>query len=133
MGDRHNIARANEILRSHGIKMIVGGCGCCGSPQVEFEYGDLKFEAENCLIDTTDMETPKEAERIEAEAIEAAKREARNRDALSADMSAYRKELQDRAERAVADGFNPEDIERATRRDEDAAYERLWAGKPVRG
>ena len=27
-----------EILRKHDIRMYVGGCGCCGSPWVKFEY-----------------------------------------------------------------------------------------------
>jgi Fe-S oxidoreductase len=27
-----------EILKNHGIKIDIGGCGCCGSPWVTFEY-----------------------------------------------------------------------------------------------
>jgi len=27
-----------EILKEHGIKIEIGGCGCCGSPWVSFEY-----------------------------------------------------------------------------------------------
>ena len=27
-----------DVLRKHGIKMSVAGCGCCGSPYVSFEY-----------------------------------------------------------------------------------------------
>ena len=27
-----------KILSEHGIKMSIGGCGCCGSPWVSFEY-----------------------------------------------------------------------------------------------
>lgn len=30
--------RMIEILRTHGIMMSVGGCGCCGSPWVRFQY-----------------------------------------------------------------------------------------------
>ena len=26
------------ILEEHGIRMSVSGCGCCGSPDVRFEY-----------------------------------------------------------------------------------------------
>jgi hypothetical protein len=32
------IARVHDILTQHGIEMVVGGCGCCGSPWVEFTY-----------------------------------------------------------------------------------------------
>lgn len=31
-------ARVIEILKSHGIEMEIGGCGCCGSPWVTFSY-----------------------------------------------------------------------------------------------
>ena len=30
--------KVKEILLSHGIKMTIGGCGCCGSPWVSFVY-----------------------------------------------------------------------------------------------
>lgn len=33
-----SVAKMVEILRSKGIRMVVEGCGCCGSPDVEFEY-----------------------------------------------------------------------------------------------
>lgn len=46
--------RMIEILKSHGIEMKVGGCGCCGSPWVTFKYNgetivdgdDVKFDTE---------------------------------------------------------------------------------------
>ena len=30
--------KIEEILKEHGIKMSIGGCGCCSSPWVSFEY-----------------------------------------------------------------------------------------------
>jgi len=38
-----------KILLSHGIKMKIEGCGCCGSPGVSFEYNGEK------IIDNMDM------------------------------------------------------------------------------
>ena len=35
---KQSIERMKDILRSHDIDMSVGGCGCCGSPWVEFKY-----------------------------------------------------------------------------------------------
>lgn len=38
-------ARMVEILKSHGIEMKVGGCGCCDSPWVTFKYlGETIFD-----------------------------------------------------------------------------------------
>lgn len=39
-----------EVLRSHGIKMEVGSCGCCESPWVAFEYrGEMLLDSmKNC-------------------------------------------------------------------------------------
>lgn len=34
------VRRVEEILRSHGIRMKVDGCGCCESPRVSFAYND---------------------------------------------------------------------------------------------
>lgn len=37
-----------EILKQHNIKIEIGGCGCCGSPWVSFEYnGEKIVENEN--------------------------------------------------------------------------------------
>ena len=32
------ILKMIEILSSHGIKMSASGCGCCGSPNIRFQY-----------------------------------------------------------------------------------------------
>ena len=37
-----------EILKEHGIKIEIGGCGCCGSPWVSFEYkGEMIIKDED--------------------------------------------------------------------------------------
>lgn len=38
--------KVKAILLSHGIKMNVSGCGCCGSPWVHFEYKGEKIVGE---------------------------------------------------------------------------------------
>ena len=49
--------RVSEILESHGAKILVSGCGCCGSPTVRFEYrgekvtGDDKYGLDGFNID----------------------------------------------------------------------------------
>ena len=30
--------KIKEILAEHGIELLVGGCGCCGSPWMQFRY-----------------------------------------------------------------------------------------------
>lgn len=45
--------RVIAILKSHGIEMKVGGCGCCGSPWVTFKYnGETIFDDSNADFDT---------------------------------------------------------------------------------
>ena len=42
-----------EILKSHGIEMMVGGCGCCDSPWITFKYqGEELFNSENVPFTT---------------------------------------------------------------------------------
>ena len=37
-----------EILETHGIRMAIGGCGCCGSPWVSFWYkGEQLLDSED--------------------------------------------------------------------------------------
>lgn len=40
MSKEIKIKEIEEILLSHGIKMNIGGCGCCGSPYVKLIYND---------------------------------------------------------------------------------------------
>lgn len=43
----HTKQQVMDILASHGIKMNVTRCGCCGRPTVSFEYnGDLILDDE---------------------------------------------------------------------------------------
>lgn len=45
-----------EILKIHGIEMKVGGCGCCGSPWVEFKYnGETIFDDDEAAFDTDEV------------------------------------------------------------------------------
>lgn len=37
------IALVKKILKSHGIAMNIGGCGCCGSPWVDMVYRDMQI------------------------------------------------------------------------------------------
>jgi hypothetical protein len=45
-----------DTLRSFGIKMSVGGCGCCGSPDVSFTYNGQTVKGEGFNFDTEDTE-----------------------------------------------------------------------------
>lgn len=48
--------RMIEILKIHGIEMKVGGCGCCGSPWVEFKYnGETIFDDDGASFDTDEV------------------------------------------------------------------------------
>lgn len=56
--------RMVEILKSHGIEMKVGGCGCCGSPWVTFEYkGETIFDDDNAYFDTDEVTPNAESNR----------------------------------------------------------------------
>lgn len=44
--------RAKEILRSVGIEMSIGACGCCGSPWVTMTYKGETLEGDCFEIDT---------------------------------------------------------------------------------
>ena len=44
--DDPQVARAVEILKSHGIAVTIGGCGCCESPWVRMTYS-----GENIIFD----------------------------------------------------------------------------------
>jgi len=49
-----------EILKSHNIRMEIGGCGCCGSPWVSFEYKGEKIvdEQDEFRIDMFENDNP---------------------------------------------------------------------------
>lgn len=45
MSTEEKIEKVKEILSSNGIKLYIDGCGCCGSPNVKFEYkGEMIIE-----------------------------------------------------------------------------------------
>lgn len=49
------IARMIAILKEHQISMGVSGCGCCGSPRVDFSYkGEQIVDANDCSFSTGD-------------------------------------------------------------------------------
>lgn len=41
--EEKKIERVIEILKSHDIKLTIGGCGCCRSPWFSFEYKGEKI------------------------------------------------------------------------------------------
>lgn len=46
--------RIKQILKSHDIEMVVGGCGCCGSPWATFSYkGEEIFDSDEFNLDTS--------------------------------------------------------------------------------
>ncbi len=54
MSDEQDKARMIAILKSHGIEMAVGGCGCCGSPWVTMVYkGEAIYDADAAGFDTS--------------------------------------------------------------------------------
>lgn len=52
--DEENIRKAERILRSFGIEMKVGACGCCDSPWVTFKYKGKTIldDVSRCDLDT---------------------------------------------------------------------------------
>jgi hypothetical protein len=49
--------RIETILREAGVKLKLGGCGCCGSPWVEAEFPDGKnIDVDHIRIDTFDQD-----------------------------------------------------------------------------
>jgi hypothetical protein len=47
--------RIEGVLRSFGVQLQIGGCGCCGSPWIKAEFPDgLSVEFENFYINTFD-------------------------------------------------------------------------------
>ena len=59
-----NVKRMTEILESKGIRMMVGSCGCCGSPWVKFESdGEMIMEeADGVVFDMFRVDEPKKGE-----------------------------------------------------------------------
>lgn len=50
---RTGLIRMISILKEHQISMSVGGCGCCGSPDVTFSYkGEEILDADCCNFST---------------------------------------------------------------------------------
>ena len=47
MNHDEKIKKVKSVLKDHGIKMKIGGCGCCGSPWVVFEFNGEKIESED--------------------------------------------------------------------------------------
>ena len=63
MDKEKKLERIIKILKSHGIEMSVGGCGCCRSPWVSFAYNsEVILNDENVVCfstlgqDVTDVE-----------------------------------------------------------------------------
>ena len=47
-----NIRRVADLLESHGFRIEVGGCGCCGSPWLKLEYqGELILDDSSIELD----------------------------------------------------------------------------------
>ncbi len=53
------ITMVTELLKSVGIKMEVGGCGCCNSPWVKIEYnGASVCDEDNFNFSMFDQDKP---------------------------------------------------------------------------
>lgn len=47
-----NIKKFEELLKEHGFKVSILGCGCCDSPEVKVEYnGEVILDDGNVNID----------------------------------------------------------------------------------
>jgi len=50
-------AQVEKILEDLGIELQIGGCGCCGSPWVEFKYkGELLLDDDNVSLETNSVQ-----------------------------------------------------------------------------
>jgi hypothetical protein len=53
-----SVEKVERILTELGIKMEIGGCGCCGSPWVKVEYkGETVINEESVFINNFDKTT----------------------------------------------------------------------------
>jgi hypothetical protein len=58
---KEKIKEMKQILKSLGVVMSVSGCGCCGSPIVEFGYcDDTGYEFFTGELDYADFDTQEE-------------------------------------------------------------------------
>ena len=58
MNKQEQIDKMKQILKENGIEMQVGGCGCCGSPWVTFNYkGEEIIDEGDCSFDTKETIT----------------------------------------------------------------------------
>ena len=44
--------KVEKFLRDKGVKIFVGGCGCCGSPWIHIDIDGEIVKIENETIDT---------------------------------------------------------------------------------
>lgn len=58
MNKQEQIEKMKQILKENGIEMQVGGCGCCGSPWITFNYkGEEIIDDNACSFDTKEIIT----------------------------------------------------------------------------